>query len=62
MQVGSVWIGQQTQKNVWLDAVSSENFDLLIVDHYALDFRWDLYFDQKFRKIMVIDDLADREA
>ncbi len=34
--------------------------DWLIVDHYALDARWELALKPHCRKLMVIDDLADR--
>jgi UDP-2,4-diacetamido-2,4,6-trideoxy-beta-L-altropyranose hydrolase len=34
--------------------------DWLIVDHYALDARWELALKPRYRKLMVIDDLADR--
>jgi len=34
--------------------------DWLVVDHYALDERWERYLRSYVKKIMVIDDLADR--
>lgn len=34
--------------------------DWLVVDHYALDERWERYLRPYVKKIMVIDDLADR--
>lgn len=34
--------------------------DWLVVDHYALDERWEGYLRPYVKKIMVIDDLADR--
>ena len=34
--------------------------DWLIVDHYALDQRWETALQTYYRKLMVIDDLADR--
>ena len=34
--------------------------DWLLVDHYALDERWEEYLRPYVKKIMVIDDLADR--
>jgi UDP-2,4-diacetamido-2,4,6-trideoxy-beta-L-altropyranose hydrolase len=34
--------------------------DWLIVDHYALDHRWELELRGQVRRIMVIDDLAER--
>ena len=36
------------------------DIDLVIVDHYALDYRWHRFFRQYTKKLMVIDDLADR--
>ncbi|MCP3930697.1 MAG: UDP-2,4-diacetamido-2,4,6-trideoxy-beta-L-altropyranose hydrolase [Bacteroidetes bacterium] len=36
-------------------------FDWLVVDSYALDYRWESSFRQNVNKIMVIDDLADRK-
>lgn len=35
--------------------------DWLIVDHYALDARWESLLRAHCRKVMVIDDLADRD-
>ena len=35
--------------------------DSLVIDHYALDFRWHQFFRQHTQKIMVIDDLEDRK-
>jgi len=35
--------------------------DWLIVDHYALDAQWEKALNPHYRKLMVIDDLADRE-
>lgn len=34
--------------------------DWLIVDHYALDSEWELELKPHYRRLMVIDDLADR--
>jgi UDP-2,4-diacetamido-2,4,6-trideoxy-beta-L-altropyranose hydrolase len=39
----------------------TEKFDWLIVDSYALDYRWEQKMRAKANKIMVIDDLADRK-
>ncbi len=38
----------------------SESLDWLVVDHYALDRRWEQALRTNARRIMVIDDLADR--
>ena len=35
-------------------------YDWLIVDHYALDAHWERAVRPGLRKILVIDDLADR--
>jgi len=39
-----------------------ENFvpDLLIVDHYSIDFNWQKQLKNRFKKLMVIDDLGNR--
>ena len=42
-------------------ALAAEPWDWLIADHYALDARWERALRGNFGKLMVIDDLADRE-
>lgn len=42
-------------------ALSDVNWDWLVVDHYALDVRWEASLRATARKIMVIDDIADRQ-
>lgn len=39
---------------------SGKRFDLLIVDHYSLDHKWEELLKPFVKKIMIIDDLADR--
>ena len=41
--------------------LSDETWDWLIVDHYALDVRWETMLRQTASKILVIDDIADRQ-
>lgn len=55
--LGVDWIvdAAQTKVGVGVTAV-----DWLIVDHYALDARWEQALRPMCRKLMVIDDLADR--
>lgn len=43
-----------------IQALSDKVWDWLIVDHYALDFRWESMLRQLARRILVIDDVADR--
>jgi len=60
----AVWLGADWQT----DARQVEEIikgidtlpDWLVVDHYALDERWEEYLRPYLKKIMVIDDLADR--
>ena len=41
-------------------ADAPDGFDLLVVDHYALDARWERQMRSVARRVLVIDDLADR--
>ncbi|MDG9857154.1 UDP-2,4-diacetamido-2,4,6-trideoxy-beta-L-altropyranose hydrolase [Pseudomonas nitroreducens] len=58
------WLGaswqedaQQTQHHL----SAGQPVDWLIVDHYALDLRWESQLAAHCKKLMVIDDLADRD-
>lgn len=58
----AVWLGahwlhdaEQTRQAIWWGV------DWLVVDHYALDIRWEQALRKHYKKLMVIDDLADRE-
>jgi len=44
-----------------IEALGSCKLDWLVVDHYALDQRWERSLRDVTNKIMVIDDLADRQ-
>jgi len=61
--VHSHWLGatQQQDSDECIDVLSSEGVDWLIVDHYALDEDWHCNLKPYYRKLMVIDDLADRK-
>lgn len=57
----ATWLGR-TQKE---DAVAcqtslSQHYDLLIVDHYAIDIQWHQLMRRCCKQLMVIDDLANR--
>ena len=61
--VHSGWLGS-TQKE---DAEACDSIletsipDWLIVDHYAIDYRWQIKLKNHYKNLMVIDDLADRQ-
>lgn len=59
----SKWLGAtQAQDAVVCAPLLSElQPDWLVVDHYALDTRWETELAPNYRKLMVIDDLADRQ-
>lgn len=40
--------------------IASSPVDCLIIDHYGIDQRWETLIEEYVRKIVVIDDLADR--
>ena len=52
------WITDATQT---LEAIGQDATDILVVDHYGIDARWESFLRQKCKKIMVIDDLANRQ-
>ena len=70
-QIG-VMKGSQTQHSSWLgvdfftdaeqtkDVLVADRVDWLIVDHYAIDAQWERMMRPLCKKLMVIDDLADR--
>ncbi|RKL68342.1 UDP-2,4-diacetamido-2,4,6-trideoxy-beta-L-altropyranose hydrolase [Salipaludibacillus neizhouensis] len=60
----SHWLGgsQEEDARETLHIMKSQNrVDLMVVDHYALDYRWEKIIRNRVRKIFVIDDLADRK-
>lgn len=57
----AVWLGCNWQVDVeHCNAVLNDPVDWIIIDHYALDYRWENAMRDKCQKIMCIDDLADR--
>jgi len=55
--LGADWVLDASQTKTAIDAIP---LDWLIVDHYAIDRRWERQLRPLYRKLMVIDDLADR--
>ncbi|WP_420848687.1 UDP-2,4-diacetamido-2,4,6-trideoxy-beta-L-altropyranose hydrolase [Pseudomonas silesiensis] len=58
----ATWLGstQEEDADKCTAILSEQIFDWLIVDHYALDARWETALKAHYQKLMVIDDLADR--
>lgn len=56
------WLGTSWQQDAadCGQALGRQACDWLIVDHYALDVRWQHALQAHYRKLLVIDDLADR--
>jgi UDP-2,4-diacetamido-2,4,6-trideoxy-beta-L-altropyranose hydrolase len=59
----SHWLGatQQQDSDDCIDVLKVKKTDWLIVDHYALDEQWHNDLKPYYKKLMVIDDLADRQ-
>ena len=58
------WLGATWQKDaeqtIKFIKVLEKKPDWIVVDHYALDYRWEGALRDMSKKIMVIDDIADR--
>ena len=59
----SHWLGatQQQDTDDCINILKAEKLDWLIVDHYALGEQWQKRLKPCYEKLMVIDDLADRQ-
>jgi len=60
--IHAAWLGSTWQTDVQETAtiLATLQPDWLVVDHYALDQRWEEALAPHYRKLLVIDDLADR--
>ena len=58
--LGVTWEEDASQTRAVVEA-SREKLDWLVVDHYAIDHRWEGALRKSAGRIMAIDDLADRE-
>ncbi len=58
----AAWLGESWEVDLaqTREALGDNQFDWLVVDHYALDNRWEQGMRDLARHIMVVDDLADR--
>ena len=56
------WLGAEWQKDAeqTRSAIGNAKIDLLIVDHYSIDARWEAAMRPSCNYLMVIDDLANR--
>jgi UDP-2,4-diacetamido-2,4,6-trideoxy-beta-L-altropyranose hydrolase len=56
------WLGtsQSVDAQLSIEALAGRHVQWLVVDHYALDARWESALRQCAARILVIDDLADR--
>jgi UDP-2,4-diacetamido-2,4,6-trideoxy-beta-L-altropyranose hydrolase len=56
------WLGvsQEEDARQCVDILGDTQPDWLVVDHYSLDVKWQSILTSRCRKLMVIDDLADR--
>ncbi len=59
----SSWLGtsQAQDAQATLQTLADKSWDWIIVDHYALDKRWESAVRGSCKKLMVIDDIADRQ-
>ncbi len=57
------WLGstQKEDSSLCIPIVEALKPDWLVVDHYALDVRWEKALRLYCKKVMIIDDLADRQ-
>ncbi|ALC86344.1 hypothetical protein AM499_11265 [Bacillus sp. FJAT-22090] len=58
-----LWMEEYIEKDVTetLQYIANRKVDLIIVDHYSIDEKWEQIIRPYVRKIMVIDDLANRK-
>ncbi len=57
------WLGtsQFQDAQATIQALANQSWDWIVVDHYALDARWEGAVRENCKKLMVIDDIADRQ-
>ncbi|WP_019613210.1 UDP-2,4-diacetamido-2,4,6-trideoxy-beta-L-altropyranose hydrolase [Psychromonas ossibalaenae] len=58
----SAWLGaaQEEDAEEFIKLCNKRRFDLLIIDHYAIDRKWHQLVNKQTKEIAVIDDLGDR--
>ncbi|WP_051201994.1 UDP-2,4-diacetamido-2,4,6-trideoxy-beta-L-altropyranose hydrolase [Ferrimonas senticii] len=58
--LGASWQQDAQQTLAVVDELGIAAVELLVVDHYGLDARWQQLLRRRCRRILVLDDLADR--
>jgi UDP-2,4-diacetamido-2,4,6-trideoxy-beta-L-altropyranose hydrolase len=56
------WLGIDWESDAQqtIEALQGVGFDWLVVDHYGIDYRWEIAVRQHGRRVLIIDDLANR--
>ncbi len=58
----AAWLGASWQQDAQQTlALLAEPVDWLVIDHYAIDARWQTLVKAGYQRLLVIDDLADRK-
>ncbi|MGE7695961.1 UDP-2,4-diacetamido-2,4,6-trideoxy-beta-L-altropyranose hydrolase [Lysinibacillus sp. NPDC094177] len=62
---GSLWtyVSEQWEKDAeeTIEILRQHYVEMLIIDHYSIDFKWELAIRPFTKEIMIIDDLANRQ-
>lgn len=56
-----LWLNQNQDAIDTVNALQQNSVDWLVIDHYSLDLTWERQLKNYVKKIMVIDDLANRK-
>ena len=61
-EIDATWLGvsQQTDAHELLESINPNLYDWVVVDHYGIDAEWETSIRSVCRRILVIDDLANR--
>ena len=56
------WLGVSYEQdaNETIEFLKNRHIDWMIVDHYSIDIKWEKLVSSYYKKLMVIDDLANR--
>lgn len=59
--LGATWEDDSEQTSLAMQRAGFDVADWLVVDHYAIDYRWETALRSSTARILCIDDLADRK-